>query len=95
MSEQIPLESCWERASHVMSFPSGDECALHDMEMDEYFVISGPVSSLIWDLCDGVTPISEVLDRLTTDFEVDRETAWADLQSFLESLHAQGLIVQR
>lgn len=102
MSDQIPShqpteispESCWERASHVMSFPSGDECALHDMEMDEYFVLSGPVASFIWDLCDGVTPASTVLDRITADFEIDPETAWADLQELLGMLHSQGLIVR-
>ncbi len=91
-SIRITPESCWQRAPHVMAFPSGDDYALHDMESDEYVLLPGTVAGLIWDSCDGATSAGEVLEHIASKFEVDRETAWTDLQEFLGQLQERGFL---
>ncbi len=92
---EIAPESCWERSEHVMSFANGEDYALHDLEADEYFVLAGPVGIRLWEMCDGVTPVGTILDTLLDEFEVDRETAAADLQEILDDLRRKGLIIEK
>jgi hypothetical protein len=49
----------------------------------------------IWGLLDGNRTLGEVLDRVTDEFDVDREKALKDLQEFIEQLEQIGAVERR
>lgn len=51
------------------------------------------VASRVWVLLDGERTVSEVVDMVVGEFDVDRATAEADTLELLEELLAKGLIV--
>ncbi len=44
------------------------------------------VGTRIWELCDGEKTVSEIVDLVVSEFEVDRETAEKDVVEFIEEL---------
>ena len=91
-SDIVSIDSCWERSPDVMGFPSGEDYALHDMETDEYYVLPGRVATIVWDLCDGVTPVSVMVEKLESEFDANQDTVLVDLQEFLSQLFQLKLI---
>lgn len=56
-------------------------------------VILDPVSRLLWQsLSTSPKTLDELTDIITADFEVDKETARADIQEFLTNLQKNNLI---
>jgi hypothetical protein len=51
------------------------------------------VATRIWVLLDGKRTVSQVVDIVADEFDVDRATAEADTFELLEELFAKGLIV--
>jgi len=51
-----------------------------------------PVGTRIWELLQQPTVLEDVVGALTTEFEVTREQAAADLLAFVVDLHAHGLV---
>ncbi len=51
-----------------------------------------PVAARIWDLIDAGTSVTDIVSVLTSEFEVDRETAYNDAVRFLGKLVEEGLV---
>lgn len=49
-----------------------------------------PVGTFIWERLDGARALGPLRDEITSAFDVDAETAWADLAAFLEQLACAG-----
>ena len=50
------------------------------------------LGTVIWELIDGKTAVSRMVDRICTEFEVSREVATSDVEEYLECLEDSGLI---
>ena len=50
------------------------------------------VGSLIWEMTDGQTPVSKVVEAVCRQFEVTPGQAEEDTRSFLRGLEAAGLV---
>jgi hypothetical protein len=59
-------------------------------DLESIFVLS-PVAAKIWSLIDTM-PVDGIVDAICEEFEVDRETASADVTELLESLEMASLV---
>jgi hypothetical protein len=61
--------------------------------VDSTFFTLNPVASVIWQAADGFTPLSEIVTRhVCREFEVDPETAYRDVEQFVEELSSYGIL---
>jgi hypothetical protein len=51
------------------------------------------VANEIWNLLDGLRPVSDIVTRLQQEYEVDPATLAADVRGLLSEMHEEGLIV--
>lgn len=47
----------------------------------------------IWKMCDGTLNFQEIVDKICNEYEIEREVAEADIQSFIEGLSKKNLII--
>ena len=55
------------------------------------FVLT-PVGAFIWDLIPDAENKEDILEKITQEYDVDRETAEADLDIFLQKLRDMDII---
>ncbi len=55
-------------------------------------VILNPVSQIIWGKLETGASFDEILDVVTTEFDVSAEEASADIKDFLNGLEEAGLL---
>jgi hypothetical protein len=61
---------------------------------DSTFFTLNPVATAIWQAADGLTPLSEIVaDHICTEFEVDPETAYRDVERFVDELSHYGILM--
>ena len=63
----------------------GDEAVLLSAEDSSVHSLDA-VGTRIWELCDGEKTVSEIIDQVVSEFEVDRDTAEKDVVEFIEEL---------
>ena len=52
------------------------------------------VATCIWEAADGRTPLSEIVERhVCTEFEVEPETAYRDVEQFVDALAQHGILI--
>ena len=86
----------YRRSNEVVCREVGGESILVPIrnrvgDLESIFVLS-PVAARIWALLDRPIPFDEIVDTLCTEFEVDRETASADVNELLASLELASLV---
>ena len=59
---------------------------------DANIVILNPVSQVIWGKLENGATFDEILDVVTTEFDVSKEEATADIKEFLDGLEQAGLL---
>ena len=60
---------------------------------DSTFFTLNPVATTVWQAADGMTPLSEIVaDHVCTEFEVDHETAYRDVERFVDDLSHYGIL---
>jgi Coenzyme PQQ synthesis protein D (PqqD) len=50
------------------------------------------LATFIWESADGQTPVDEIVDRICSQYDVDRETALRDVNELTEKLVSDGLL---
>jgi hypothetical protein len=50
------------------------------------------VAEVVWGLCDGRTPLSTIVDRVTDTYDVDRSRARGDIEALLAELGELGFL---
>lgn len=55
-------------------------------------IILNPVSHIIWGKLEAGATFDEILDVVTTEFDVSAEEATADIKEFLDGLEEAGLL---
>ena len=80
------------RSDDTVHFPSGRSLCIHHLVSGAYFTLND-VGSLIWDQCDGVLSVKEIVTVVTQRFEVEEDVALADTLSLLDELEAEECVV--
>lgn len=63
-------------------------------DMRKIFTLDS-VAAFIWEAMDGTRSLSDILDSVTGEFDVARESAAADLAAFTGGLLENGLVGER
>jgi hypothetical protein len=69
----------------------GDEMLFYDRAGDRVHVLNG-VAREIFLLCDGERTTEQIANEIVSRYEVDFETAHADVRKTVEQLHELGLV---
>jgi len=72
--------------------PIGDEGGLVVLPGKAEVKVLNPAAITIFSLMDGTHSLDQIVDRVTGEFEVSRETAMVDLCSFIEELASQSML---
>ena len=75
----------------VMSRLVGDETVLLDLASGTYFGLGG-VGKRIWEAVSAGRSLEQTVEALTTEFEVDKAQAEADVLEFAKNLIDRGLL---
>ena len=66
----------------------------HNVGNLDFVYTLSPVAARIWALLDGTHSIAAIADELCGEFDVDRETALADIAQLVADLAEVSLITQ-
>ncbi len=53
------------------------------------------VGGEVWNLLDGRRPVSDIVNRMQLEYEVDPATLANDIRRLLDEMHQEGLIVSQ
>ncbi len=53
------------------------------------------VGGEVWNLLDGRRPVSDIVNRMQQEYEVDPATLASDIRRLLDEMHQEGLIVSQ
>jgi hypothetical protein len=89
-------EIVYRPASDVVARKVGDESVIvpvrsHVADLDAVVTLN-PVGARIWELLDGHRDLAAIAGTICEEFEVEPETAWADVDEFLRSLEETKLV---
>jgi len=94
MAIALTAQSVLVRDDEVLSASLDNELVLLSIENNRYFG-SGEVGRRIWDLCEQPSSVATVVDKLLTEFDVDRQQCEADVLEFgKQMIDAKLLAVQ-
>ena len=79
------------RNPDLLSVDMDGDLVMMSIETGNYFGVSG-VGPFVWELIETPRSIAEMVGAICAEFEVDPETATADLRSFLDQLAGNGMI---
>jgi hypothetical protein len=80
------------KSSSIASRMLGGEMMIMST-LDSTFFTLNPVASVVWQAADGCTPLSEiVIQHVCREFEIDPETAYRDVERFVEELSRYGIL---
>jgi hypothetical protein len=89
-------ETIYRQAPDVVLRRIGDEAVLVPVrsnvgDLDSIFTLNQSAIT-IWESLDGNMALHRVIDRLCTEYDVERETAAADTRELVSRLDGAGLI---
>ena len=92
----IDGRSVFKRSDEVVCRAVGLESILVPIRnnvgnLDFVYTLS-PVAARVWSLIDGVRTADAIVDTLVTEYEVDRDTAMADLAELVQDLAGVSLL---
>lgn len=92
----MPAANIYQRSQDVVCRQVGSESILvpirnHVGSLESIFVLT-PVAARIWSLIDGKTPVDAIVDAVCAEYDVDRDTARADVDELLRSLEEIALV---
>ncbi len=83
------------KGSYVLRQIAGEYLAVpisNEAGDDANIVILNPVSQVIWGKLETGATFDEILDVVTTEFDVSKEDASADIKEFLDGLEEANLL---
>jgi hypothetical protein len=80
------------RSDRVAARKVAGEMVILSADDSSLYVLNG-VGTAVWEAADGRTPLSAVVDDIICrEYDVDRETAWRDVQEFVDALVSYGML---
>ncbi len=81
------------RSTEIAARMLGDEMMVMSISDSTFFSLNA-VASVIWEVADGRTPLSEIVaKRVRGEFEIDEETARRDAEHFVSELAGHGILL--
>jgi hypothetical protein len=85
------LNTVLSHSPSVVTRKTGNEYVLVPVanniaDMDSVFTLND-TGAFIWEQIDGVKKISAIIDLLTEEYEIDKETATKDAFDFIENMN--------
>jgi hypothetical protein len=90
----FPLDYCPMRHRKVLCQPGGARSTLFDAETGLSYGLD-EVGTLVWSLCDGAHSVSEIINRLFSEYEATIDVIQLDLMELLQSLVEKKLLLIR
>lgn len=87
---QIELSQKITRHNDMLSAEIGGEAIMMSIEKGAYFGLN-PIATRIWDLIDQPKSIAELIEVISTEYEVSDEQCSADVQEFVADMLARGI----
>ena len=63
----------------------------HVGDLDSIYTLN-EVGTVVWGLLDGETPVSQIIDTISSEYEATRSETEADIIELIGSMEAAGLI---
>jgi hypothetical protein len=83
-----------QRNSDVISAEADQDLVMVSIENGLYYGVSD-VAREIWEAIENPKKISDLIDELTTSYNIDGASCEEQVLSFLEELHAERLVQVR
>ena len=80
--------------TQVMSRLVGEETVLLDLASGHYFGLDA-VGKLIWESVSDGQSLTDAVDAIVAEYEVDKSQAEADVTAFADQLVERGLLAQQ
>lgn len=90
----LTQSSVVEAADHQTSAQVDGENVILDLEEGIYYGLN-PVGSRVWSLIQEPMSVGEIVDEITTEYDVGYEECFDDVVSLLQDLDENNLIVNR
>ena len=84
-------DDCPVRSDAVTAYPVGDDAVLHDRLRDQVVAIN-TLTHVIWNWCDGTTPVAAIGERLARQYDVARDQAIGRVRATVRDLCQQKLL---
>ena len=88
---EIVLDSVVSVAREQVSSDLGSEVAILGLRRNVYYSLDG-VGKRVWELIQSPRTVSEILENLLSQYQVDDARCREDLLSLLRTMEEQGLI---
>lgn len=88
----LPLNMLFTRNPDLIATDMDGDTVMMNIANGKYYGISG-VGSRVWELLAKPITISEMVSTICMEFEVEKSTCKADIERFIDEMHAFGLIV--
>ncbi len=86
----IPIETTVKRSDEIMHSDLGDQVVMMDVDAGAYFGLNA-VGARIWAMAGEAVALTEVVDRLTEEFDVERAECEEAVAAFADDMVAQGI----
>jgi len=89
--QKLNLNSVVQRDPSVVGAAAGEDVVMVNIDKGEYYGISD-VARGIWQVIEVPNKVSDIIDVLVTDYDVERSLCEKETLSFLEELLAEHLL---
>lgn len=89
--QPIQLESIVTRSEQQVSAEIDGEAVMMSVQQGKYYGLD-QIGTYIWQLMRRPLPVSDILNTLLQEYDVNKKTCGQDLLSLLNDLHNQELI---
>ena len=89
--KQLMANSVIVRSSELVSSDIDGEVVMMSIENGKYYGLD-KVGSRIWEVLENPLSVSELIDQLLVEFEVERETCEKDVMYFLQKLDDDNML---
>ena len=77
---------------NLMGGEMGDETVMMDMTSGDYLGLNG-VGTSIWKIIEQTTKVSDIVNKLMGEYEVDQATCETETLKYLNELAKENLII--
>lgn len=90
MISMTDSESVYSHSPDIVTRKTGREYVLVPVanniaDMDSVFTLN-ETGAFIWELIDGKRTLAEIISSLTNEYDIDKESAATDVNSFIEDM---------
>lgn len=84
----------YKRTENNLSSKINDELVMVNIDQGAYFTMNA-VATRIWELLEVERSLDELVDQLTSEYEIDRATCTEEVLTFLSALLNNGIVERK